>query len=263
MPHKMKIQHITSRSNPRVKDLIKHKEHYLFFEGEKLVKDILRREITVNLLVMAEEKKEKIPLEGKKIKEVWYVNHSVLKKLSSLKEEPGFIAVLQLEEKAVNFHKLKTVIALDGIQDPANAGTVFRCAAAFGIDAVVFSGASVKPGNSKFLRAAQNAFFETPFQHFQTLAALLEKAAEAGLNIYLTSSHDSGGTGTISPDRVKLPCLVLFGNEGRGLPAALFKKYPSIRIAQTGKVESLNVGISACIIMHELKKKRETGGQAA
>ncbi len=249
------IHRITSRSNPRVKDLLEKKDHYYFFEGEKLVEDILRKRINVSTLVIheAREKQLTIPVEG--VNEVWYVNDSVLKKLSSLKETPDYIAILELKEKPIDFRELKVIIALDSIQDPANAGTVFRCAAAFGMDAVVVCGACVKPTNPKFLRAAQNAFFETQFQHFETMDDLLGKAEKAGLNIFLTSSHNiAGAVGVKEPGEVRFPCLVLFGNEGQGLPGEYFRRYPTLRVSQTDKVESLNLGISACIIMHELRK---------
>ncbi len=249
------IHRITSRSNPRVKDLLEKRDGYYFFEGEKLVKDILLRGMKVNILVIHEAKESQPVMPAKVVGETWYVNDSVLKKLSSLKETPDYIAVLELKEKHIDFRRVRVIIGLDSIQDPANAGTVFRCAAAFGVDAVAFSGACVKPTNPKFLRAAQDAFFEVPFQHFEAIEELVGKAEKAGLNIYLTSSHDiPGAVGVVGPGEVRFPCLVLFGNEGQGLPGEFFLRYPALRVSQTDKVESLNVGVSACIIMHELRK---------
>lgn len=244
---------IESRSNPRVKDLVKNRDCYLFLEGEKLVMDILQEKMNVKILIVHKEKEEELGIPGKNVKETWIVNDTVLKKLSSLKEKPAFIAVLEPGKKIVDFRKTKIVVGLDEVQDPANAGTVFRCAAAFGIDAVVFSGPSVKPTNTKFLRAAQDAFFHVPFQHFDSLESLLEKAGKANVNVYLTSSHESPNTQKI--EALRFPCLILLGNEGKGLPEELFLRYPTLKITQTNKVESLNVGISACIIMHELTKR--------
>lgn len=246
------IYQINSRSNQKVKDLFKKREHYFFFEGEKLVKDILKKRIKVEVLVIHGEKEKELHVPEKTVKETWYVSKSVLKKISTLKEKPDFIAVLELKEEEIDFRQKKVIIALDNIQDPANVGTVFRCASAFGIDCITFSGSSVKPNNPKFLRTAQNAFFDIHFQHFKTIKTLIEKAEKANFNIYLTSSHDSKKT--ISPEEVRFPSLLLFGNEGKGLAQELFQRYPSIKISQTDKVESLNVGVSACIIMHELRK---------
>lgn len=251
------IHRIESRSNPRLKELVKNRDNYLFFEGEKLVLDILQKKMNVKILIVHKGKEDQLQIPEKTVKETWFVNDNVLKKLSSLKEKPGFIAVMEPGKKTVNFRKAKTVFGFDAIQDPANAGTVFRCAAAFGIDGVAFSGASVKPTNPKFLRAAQDAFFHVPFQHFDSLESLVDKAKKANFNIYLTSSHESPNT--LEIEDVRFPCLILMGNEGKGLPEDLFMRYPTLKIAQTKKVESLNVGISTCIIMHELKKHPQGG----
>ena len=246
------IHRIDSRNNPRVKELIKQKGQFLFFEGEKLVKDILEKKIRVKLLIVLNNMENPPDFSGTSTNETWIVNETVMEKLSSLKEKPSLIAVLEPTDKTIDFNNTKAIIGLDHIQDPANAGTIFRCAAAFGIDAVVFSGNSVKPSNPKFLRAAQDAFFQVPFQHFDSLELLVAKAQKNNFNIYLTSSHKFGKS--LQPDALKFPCLILLGNEGKGLPENLFDHYPSVTIPQTDRVESLNVGISACIIMHEMRK---------
>lgn len=245
------IYRINSRSNQRVKDLIKKKDQYFFFEGEKLVKDILERSIEISILIVNEKREKQLSIPGETIvKETWLVSETVLEKVSSLKEKPDFIAILEWHEKPVDFQQSSVVIGLDSIQDPGNIGTVFRCAAAFGINAIALTGISVNLNNSKFLRAAQDSFFKVKHQCFHDVESLIREAEAANFNIYLTSSHDS--TYVIAPHHIESPCLILFGNEGKGLDKALFERYPSVRVPQKDKVESLNVGVSACIIMYEV-----------
>lgn len=254
-PENNNLIRITSRANPRVKELLKNRDNYHIFEGEKLVKDILRRKIKIKILIIHHEREGQLVVSDQHVDETWIVNESVMSKLSGLKEVSGYIAVLDGRRDTVNFHgsRSRVVIGLDNIQDPANAGTVLRCAAAFGIDAVAFSGGSVKTTNSRFLRAAQDAFFDVRIPEFETLDQLLKKAEKGNFNIYLTSSYAMQET--VTPEQVKFPCLIVFGNEGQGLPERLFFSYPSIRISQTQRVESLNAGVSACIVMHELRKR--------
>jgi TrmH family RNA methyltransferase len=247
--------YIQSRSNPKIKRLVKQKENYFFFEGEKLVRDILERDIEIAILVVSAKNENTwtnlVSKEKAVIGETWVASESVLAKLSSLKETPGVIAVLEMAERPVNFQQAKVIIGLDNIQDPANAGTVFRCAAAFGIDAVVFTGASVKPNNSKFLRTAQNALFEVRWQRFEKLETLVREAEKADLNVYVTSSRPKGQS--LSPQQVKPPCLILFGNEGKGLDEDLLLRFQNLTIPHSGSIESLNAGVSACIVMYELR----------
>jgi TrmH family RNA methyltransferase len=238
-----------------VKDLVKKRDNYFFFEGEKLVKDILERGDKIAILILNENKEDRLNIPvGAVIDETWVVSEAVLEKLSSLKEKPDFIAVSGVRERLIDFRGSKVIIGLDSIQDPANVGTVFRCGAAFGINAIALSGAGVSLTNTKFLRAAQDAFFDMSYQWFPDVEALIETARQANpaLNFYLTSSHFEGKAP--GPHEIEFPCLILFGNEGKGLAEGLFKKYPFIRIPQAGKVESLNVGVSACIIMYEISK---------
>jgi tRNA G18 (ribose-2'-O)-methylase SpoU len=251
------IYRIRSRFNQRVKDLIKKRDEYFFFEGGKLVNNILERGDEIAILIVNENRENQLIIPpGAVVDDTWVVSETVLEKLSSLKEKPDFIAVLEVREKLVDFKRSEVIIGLDSIQDPANVGTVFRCAAAFGIDAIAFSGFGVSLTNTKFLRAAQDAFFDMNYQWFPDVETLIEEARQANpaLKFYLTSSHFPRKA--LVPHQIEFPCLILFGNEGRGLEHKLFRKYPFIGIPQAGKVESLNVGVSACIIMYEILMKK-------
>jgi RNA methyltransferase, TrmH family len=240
---------IRSRANQRLKDLLKKRDSLFFFEGEKLVKDLLKRGIEIEILMILEENESRLSIPGT-VKETWVVTGSVLEKVSSLKEKPDSLAVLSWQAKPVDFRQATVVIGLDRLQDPANAGTIFRCAAAFGIDALALTGSSVKLNNPKFLRAAQDSLFGVCCQRFDDAEALIREAEAAGLSIYLTSSHDSSYV--IAPHHIESPCLILFGNEGQGLDPDFFERYPSVKIPQTDRVESLNVGVAASLIMYEI-----------
>jgi TrmH family RNA methyltransferase len=246
------IFRISSRSNERVKSLLKEKDDYYFFEGKKLVNDILERNIEVSKLIVNCKREGELEISENRIKEIWFVSETVMKKISFLKEKPDFIAVKKIKRNRINFSKSQLVFVLDNIQDPANAGTIFRCAAAFGYNSIAFTGSSVKVNNNKFLRAAQTSIFDINFQSFINLETLLKKSEIRNFNVYLTSSMIVEKMAKIN--EMKFPSLIIFGNEGKGLNESLFKRFPTIRIAQTKKIESLNVGISACIIMHEIFK---------
>ncbi|MCP5045689.1 MAG: RNA methyltransferase [bacterium] len=251
---------IESRSNPKVKALLKQRDNYFFFEGEKLVNDIITQNIEISFLIIKGTASLSQTGEGLNKRynynkkgtahETWYVSAPVMSKLSSLKEPPGVMAVVEYKEKSVNWDEARIVIGLDNIQDPGNAGTVSRCAAAFGADGVVLTGASVKLNNPKFLRATQNAIFQVPHQRFEQPGALIREAEKAGFNIYLTSSRSTGNT--LPPHQLEPPCLILLGNEGQGLEEELFHRYPSVKIPHADTIESLNAGISACIILYQV-----------
>lgn len=250
-------QHIQSRSNFRVKDLIKKRIKYYFFEGQKLARDLLERGIPIDVLIIHEKEARNwnIP-KSADIKETWYVSEMVLTKISELKDTPAAIAVVSFSGRSIDFNAARVVIAADNLQDPGNAGTLFRCAAAFDVDGIVFTGSSVHFNNHKFIRAAQNTLLEVPHMRFEHVDDLIAQAEQAGLNIYLTSSHGTGDS--VAPGEIHAPALIVFGGEGRGLDDTLLSKYKTVRIPQSGKVESLNIGVSACIIMNRLYEEKKS-----
>jgi TrmH family RNA methyltransferase len=228
------------------------RDTFFFFEGEKLVKDILAKGVKISKLVVLSQHEDRVMAYKHLCDEIWLVSEPVLNKLSTLKETPAYLAVVDVGRYKINFSKADIVIVLDNVQDPANAGSVFRCASAFGIDYIALTGSSVKPENPKFLRAAQTSVFDIKFQTFPDLDTLLKKSELHTFNVYLTSSSSS--VKTIPIKKASAPCLIVIGNEGRGVAPELFEKYPAIRLSQTKRIDSLNAGVSACIIMYELRR---------
>lgn len=246
------IHRINSRSNQRLKSLLAERDQYFFFEGEKLVKDILEKKISIAKLIINQEKESRFKNQLKKVEEIWYVNNSVMKKVSLLKDISDFIAVVKYKPKQIDFGKLVFGIVLDNVQDPGNAGTLFRCAAAFGIDSLIFSGDCVHLNNAKLLRTAQTSIFDVDFQHFSHLKFIFQMCQKKNINVYLTSADIHNNNTEIQ--KIDFPCIVIFGNEGIGLSKELFSRFSTIRIPQKRTVESLNVGVSGCIVMYELNK---------
>lgn len=247
----MKIR-VESRTNNKLKELIKSKDEFYVFEGEKLVKDILKKKIRISKFITLRKNEGSFNDFIEYIDEFWVVSESVMRKISDLKEASDFIIFIKIKKNKINFSLAQTVLVLDNIQDPANTGTVFRCASAFGISNIAFTGNCVKPNNRKFLRGSQGSILDINHQSFPDLKSLLKKTEKRGFNIYLTSSKDSPRS--IDAERVNFPCLIIIGNEGKGLPSELFLKHFSIKIPQRNTMESLNAGVSACIIMYEIKK---------
>jgi len=234
----------------KVKELLSRKDDLYIFEGEKLVSDLLSKKFIPHLLVLDIDQVETFATIIPANIPVWYVSDKVIRKISSLKSPPSIIAVYENLPESHGLYNENIVIAMDGIQDPGNLGTVFRCAAAFGIRSIALSGESVKLTNTKFLRSAQNSVFYTSVKKYSSLEDLISEAIEKKFNIYLTSSHRQGHTSSVK--NISLPAVIVVGNEGIGLDKKLLNKYSSISIRQTEVVESLNAGISGCLLMNQM-----------
>ena len=246
------IVEISSRANPRLKELLARKGELIFFEGEKLVADVLARELAVGQLIFTAAMEKRLPKISAAVGEYWRVSRPVMEKISELKTPPEVVVVLAMPVPVLDFKSSQVVFGFDSIQDPANLGAVFRCAAAFGISALALAGSCVHANHPKVVRAAQTALIDTPFGVFSDLEDLIARAQNQNVHIYATGSH--AGKNNLAIEQIQFPCLVLFGNEGQGLEKNILRRFPLLRLEQSERMDSLNVAVSACILMHELRR---------
>ena len=178
----------------------------------------------------------------------------VLAKVSGLKSPPPLLAVLGLPEATIDFNRPGVTVGLVDVQDPGNVGTAFRCASAFGGTALALAGDCARANHPKVVRAAQTSLLDVPFQAFRGPEELIAAALEANARVYVTAADP--GRASLPLAELQFPCLLLFGNEGRGLEPRLLERFPRVRLEQEPRIDSLNVAVSACIMMHELRRLR-------
>ncbi|PYX86959.1 MAG: RNA methyltransferase [Acidobacteria bacterium] len=146
------------------------------------------------------------------------------------------------------------VIALAGVQDPGNLGTVLRSAEAFGAAGVLLGENTVSPFNSKVVRASAGSIFRLPTARIK-LAEAVPQLREHGMRLFATSSHK--GT-AIDQANLTGGSAVFIGSEGAGLPRELIPLLDeTIVIPHAPQVESLNAGIAASIVLYEAARQRK------
>jgi TrmH family RNA methyltransferase len=134
------------------------------------------------------------------------------------------------------FSSDRLAVALDGVQDPGNVGTIVRLAAAFDAAGVILLSGCADPYGPKAIRASAGAILNVPI-----VSMSVEELLAAGRPIFVA---DAKGSTTELPTGV----LVL-GSEGQGLSPALRKAGRAISIQTSGRVESLNVAAAAAILL--------------
>jgi len=164
----------------------------------------------------------------------------------------GILAVADVPARALaslTLAKTTRILVLDAIQDPGNAGTLVRTAAALGVAAVVALPGTADIWNAKAVRSGVGAHFRVPALH----------VSPEELTSYLAAEHialwgaDAGGepvSAVTAPARLALAV----GNEGAGLSAAI--RGPSEKIVglpMSAEVESLNVSVAAGIMLWALR----------
>lgn len=152
------------------------------------------------------------------------------------------------------------LLAIAGIQDPGNLGTILRSSEAFGSAGIVLGEGTVSPFNSKVVRASAGSVFRLPIihRHGKSTTAKLEEISEMlrtqDVRLLATSSHK--GTPLDQAD-LKSPAAIFFGNEGSGLPRDLMAQMDeSVAIPHAPQVESLNAAVAASIVLYEAARQR-------
>lgn len=145
------------------------------------------------------------------------------------------------------------VVAVAGVQDPGNLGTILRSAEAFGAAGVLLGENTVSAYNSKVVRASAGSIFRIPLLK-QELKTALPALREHGLRLLATSSHK----GTPLPEgELTLPLVLLVGSEGAGLGHEIMDQVDEVvAIPHSPKVESLNAGVAASIVLYEAARQR-------
>lgn len=149
------------------------------------------------------------------------------------------------------------VLALCGIANHDNMGGLFRNAAAFGVDAVILDEICADPLYRKAIRVSVGAALITPFARLAPGEGLLALLAAQGFEAIALSP--AGGT-TLAALKRPRRAAVLMGAEGPGLPPGLLANANSVRIPMAPGFDSLNVGVTAGIVLHHLRFAAEFAG---
>ncbi len=144
------------------------------------------------------------------------------------------------------------VVALDGIQDPGNAGTIVRSAEAFGATGVVFLRGCARVANGKLLRASAGSIFRVPFLESITAADLIQQARLQSVPLYALTMRAPAALEDID---LAPRCVLVAGSEGAGVSGELLGAAQAISIPTT-KVESLNAAIACSIALFEAQRQR-------
>jgi TrmH family RNA methyltransferase len=142
------------------------------------------------------------------------------------------------------------LLALDGVQDPGNVGTILRTAAALGVDVTVALPGTVDLWNAKVVRGAMGASFRHPVMH-ASAEELVEFCRSEDVMLWGADGAGEAVESITPPDRLALAV----GNEGAGLSSSLRERVTRfVAVPIAGSVESLNVAVATGILLHQLRK---------
>jgi TrmH family RNA methyltransferase len=259
---------ITSVHNPLVKQLKRlgedhkhrHKQQQMLLEGTHLLEEALNvgYPLTIVCHTASWQRKEQ-QLHDRLLRGNYHVElvaDHVLSTIATTLHPDGVVASAPLP--APQAWEIKQIgLALAGIQDPGNLGTILRSACAAGCDGIIVGEGCVDLTNPKILRATAGQWFRSVWKTVPRLQDELLFWQERGVKIVGTSPQANLNFWQFD---FSSPCLLVLGNEGRGLSSDILEMTDvCLSIPIDRSVESLNVAMTATLLLFEAKRQRMGG----
>jgi len=188
--------------------------------------------------------------------EMFEVSDHILNKLADTKTPQGIIAIASYDIKKLEEIKFKStplIVAVDGVQEPGNLGTIIRTSDAAGADAVVILKETCDVFMQKTIRATAGSIFNVPIIYTGT-DKFIQWLKSNGIMLVATALDSDK---SIFDSDLKKPIAFVFGNEARGVSNEIKRKADLIlKIPIYGKAESLNVSASAAVCLYEAVRQR-------
>ena len=248
------MEQITSLRNPKVifwKSLRDRKARdaagVFFVEGVRMVREALESSFPVEAVLVREDFSP-LPEEIKKTP-VYSMPEHVFNSICETKAPQGIAAIVR---RRVLPPVGKRLLALDGVQDPGNVGTMIRTADAAGFDGLLLSPDCADPFSPKVLRSSMGSIFRMGISIPSSLPEALDELKSRGWSV-LSSQLD--GEPFYERKNVAPSFVLIIGNEGNGVsPAVQATATHRLRLPMRGGAESLNAAVAAGIMMYELMK---------
>lgn len=264
---------IRSRTNPLVQRLRRLKQRaaggseLMLLEGPKLVLEALASGIEVYEAAFAPRATEggagRAALQALRAAgvEARALDEALLSSLSEVETSQGLLALARrpsFDAETLFQPAPALVLVLAAVQNPGNLGALLRTAEAAGATGALLTSGCADPFSWKALRGSMGSAFRLPHVCDVVLEDAVDGLSRRGLRLVATSAdapqrHDEAD--------LAAPCALVLGNEAAGLPQAVLARADCrVRIPMAGRVESLNVGVAAGVLLFEAARQRRKQG---
>ena len=214
-------------------------KHGLFIvEGEKLVNEVLSSDWEVEGIYATKEWLGENAI---------IISNNDLSRISSLKTPNKVVAVVKIKKGSLDITS-NTVLALDGVKDPGNLGTIIRLADWFGIEDIICSDDCVDYLNPKVVQSSMGSFTRVNL-HYTSLIDAFKKYSD--YKLFMTVLNGTPLSEMTNSDKK----IIVMGSESKGISKEVLEltsEKITIPKSKSSKAESLNVSIAAAIILSSI-----------
>lgn len=256
---------IQSLQNPTVKRLkglrekkAREEAGEMLVEGEKLMREAADIGLAPSDALIEAEQAEKFAALADYMAscgaKVFTAPRRVLEAVCDTKTPQGACAAFSLPRPFDAEHAPDRLVALDGVQDPGNVGTIWRTADAAGLSGILMSRACADPFSPKVQRAAMGSGFRVPASVTDDLPGMLRALRARGYCVIASSLHGEPFYEGMPRGAVRFALVI--GNEARGVSDEVMELADvRLKLPMRGGAESLNAAVAAGIMMYELMRE--------
>lgn len=260
------MQIISSKDNEFIKHVKKLKDkkyrdinQEFVIEGIKLIREAIEEKADIKQIVICDNclNSDVIPkdlmYEIAKY-ECIYVTEKVFSNITDVNTPQGILAIIGRNntENEIDYNQ-DMIVALDGIQDPGNLGTILRTVDSVGLNQILVSKSTADCYNPKVVRSTMGAIFRVKIIECDNLEKTLQEARNHQYKVIVTSLQTENSVYDIKYDKK----VVVMGNEANGVSAEIQNLADEkIKIPMLGKTESLNASVATGIVLYEYVRQK-------
>lgn len=260
---------ITSRDNEKVKQARKTRDGFInafiFAEGLRLAEEVTRSNLKILDIFFtqsfARTERGQTFLQKVENYNLAEVSDKIFDSLSDTRNSQGIILICEkpqtgkniLETKLSKIHQLPFLVLLHQINNPTNLGAILRTCEAVNVAGVILTKNSADAFSPKALRGAMGANLRLPMWTDADFLEVLEWAKDKSFSSVCADVNAEKSYVEIDWKR---PRLLIFGSEAHGLSVKEREKIEeSLLIPMENNVDSLNLAVSAGVILFEAKRQ--------
>lgn len=256
------LKHLRSLGQKKVRQ----REKKFLVEGWRALREVLNSGVKIDLVAVTERYLGDSDysgfiddLNGRKIA-LREIGDRDLAGIAESVHAQGIVAVVHApawDMHAVHGRRPCLIVAVDGVGDPGNLGTLIRSADWFGADAVVLGKGSVELSNDKVIRSTVGSVFHIPVLEGVDIPSYVRARKEQNFSVKVLAAD---GAESYTEAEYKERTILVVGSEARGVSNDVRAVAEAVmRIPRYGHGESLNVGVAAAIALAHMIQQRPHG----